>query len=106
MALEFTRAVYTEEADLARQGVPVVAGTFVRVALLEASRNEWPMPRLEADAHFDESASWGSPAARIEAAEGIVVLASHSTCANADILEAVDRLAADPVPAVRFQVVR
>lgn len=81
-------------------------GTFVRDVLLEASRHPEPTHHPEYDAQFDEHPFWGSPAARIEAAEGLVVLAHHATHAGPDVLEAIQRLSEDPVPAVRFQIAK
>jgi hypothetical protein len=80
------------------------AGSFVRAVLLEASRHAEPTHNPEYDAQFDEHPSWGSPAPRIEAAEGIVVLAGHPTCSTPDVLEVLERLSRDSVPAVRFQI--
>lgn len=79
-------------------------GTFVRGVLLEASHHAEPTPQPEHDAGFDERPSWGSPAARIEAAEGLISLASHPTCASAEVLQAIERLIIDPARAVRFQI--
>lgn len=81
-------------------------GTFVRDVLLEASRHPEPTHHPEYDAQFDEHPLWGSPAARIEAAEGLIVLARHATYAGPDVLEAIQRLSEDPVPAVRFQIAK
>ncbi len=80
------------------------AGAFAEAVLLEASRHAEPPHHPEHDAQFDEHPSWGGPAARIEAAEGVISLARHSSCATAEVLQAIERLSADPVPAVRFQV--
>lgn len=80
-------------------------GEFIKAVLLEASLYPEPTPRPESYDHFDEHPSWGTPAARIDAAEGVVLLASHQSCVDDDLLTAVERLALhDPVPAVRFQV--
>ncbi|MEW6107439.1 MAG: hypothetical protein AB1563_13965, partial [Bacillota bacterium] len=80
------------------------AGRFVKTVLLEASYNAEPIHDPEYDAQFDEFPSWGSPAARVDAAEGLVALARHPGCASAEVLEAIERLSTDPVPAVRFQI--
>jgi len=81
-------------------------GAFVKEVLLEASRHPEPHPDPQNDAQFDEFLSWGSPAARIEAAEGLIVLARHTYCATFEVLEAIKRLSKDPVSAVRFQISR
>ena len=52
---------------------------FCHVLLLEASENPDPIHDPESDAGFDSSPSWGSPAIRIDAAEGLIRLASHQT---------------------------
>ncbi len=79
-------------------------GTFIRSVLLEAAKHANPLPNPEYDARFDEFPSWGSPAARIEAAGGLTWLASHPTCMDEMVLGTIERLRKDPVPAVRFQV--
>lgn len=94
-------------ARIARtDGIADQLGTFVRDILLEASRHPEPTHHPEYDAQFDERPFWGKPAARIEAAEGLIVLAHHATHAGPDVLEAVQRLSEDPVPAVRFQIAK
>jgi hypothetical protein len=80
------------------------AGKFVKDVLLRMSHYPEPTPSPECNAQFDEHLSWGSPAPRIEAAEGLIVLARQSTCATADICEAIECLSNDPVPAVKFQI--
>jgi len=80
------------------------AGKFVKDVLLRMSHHPEPTPSPEYNAQFDEHPSWGSPAPRIEAAEGLIVLARQSTCAIANVCEAIERLSNDPVPAVRFQI--
>jgi len=82
------------------------AGALTRAVLLEASRHPHPPYDSESDAHFHDHLAWGSPAARIEAAQGLILLARHTTCATTEVLEAIERLSAhrtEPVPAVRFQ---
>ncbi len=81
------------------------AGDFARLVLVEASRSEYPVPDSVQDAQFEERPGWG-PAARIEAAEGLILLARNPDCATPEVTEAVDRLSVDPVPAVRYQVAR
>lgn len=79
-------------------------GALVRGVLLEASFYTEPTYRSENNAQFDEHPSWGSPATRIDAAKGLIMLAHHPACACPDVLEAIERLSKDPVPAVRFQI--
>jgi len=54
--------------------------------------------------HFDESPSWGGPAPRLEAAQGLVCLAWHEELATSNVLALIDDLSRDEVPAVRFHV--
>lgn len=79
-------------------------GTFVKAVLLEASRHHEPVYDPQYDAQFDEHPSWGSPAARIEAAAGLITLARHPDCATTDVLTAIEELSTDQVPAVRYQI--
>jgi len=74
--------------------------------LLAAAEHRDPVHDPDRDAHFDEHPSWGSPAPRIEAAAGLVALASDAEYASPSLLGVVERLSEDPVPAVRFQLAR
>jgi DNA-binding transcriptional ArsR family regulator len=80
------------------------AGSFVKTVLLEASGHAEPTHDPADDAQFDEHPSWGGPAPRIEATEGLIVLARSPSCATLEVVEALERLSNDPVPAVRFQI--
>lgn len=71
---------------------------FLREILLDASRSPEPPP--EPPESFI-SPSWGS-APRINAASGLIHLVQ--TGSDADVRQAIDALARDPNPAVRFQV--
>ncbi len=79
------------------------AGAFVRDVLLEASWNEVPSVESDADRRFVEP-HWGGPAARIEAASGLSRILGSPACDDSGVLDAVERLAADPAPSVRYQV--
>ena len=79
-------------------------GTFIKAILLEASHHTEPAYDPAQDAHFDEFPSWGGPSARIEAAQGIMHLARFTSYIMPDLLEAIERLSQDPVPAVRLQI--
>ncbi len=81
-------------------------GALVKAVLLVASCHPVPMHDPESDQQFDESPSWLSPAARIDAAAGLVLLARYQEYADSEVLQAVQRLAGDDVPAVRLQVAR
>jgi hypothetical protein len=87
--------------DLAK-GSPV--GEFCVALLLEASTNPDPVHNPDSDASFDESPSWGSPAIRIDAAEGLIRLARHPDFARPAVFDALTKLTQDSVPAVRFQI--
>lgn len=80
------------------------AGKFVKSVLLEAARHPDPAYSSESDASFNEFPSWGSPAARIDAAKGLTRLARFSNCVDQELLEAIKQLSQDEVPAVRYQV--
>lgn len=90
----------TEEFSCETEG-----GSFIRDVLLEATNHPEPRHRPESDKDFDRHQGWGSPAARIDAAQGIMNLAHRTTCVDSSLLNAVRQLAGDAVPAVRFQVV-
>lgn len=81
------------------------AGAFVRQVLLDFRNHPSPEPYPASDAQFDKSPSWGGPAARISAAQGLTNLARTASCTSQELLAAVETLSQDPVPAVRFQVV-
>jgi hypothetical protein len=82
------------------------AGRFLRDVLLEGSTYPEPRPDPQNEAGFDEGPSWSSPAARINVAEGLTLLARHSTCADDEVIAAIENLSRDPVRAVRYQVAR
>lgn len=79
-------------------------GSFVREVLLEVSRHPEPIHDPETDAQFDENPSWGSPLPRIEATAGLILLARHANYATNGVLQAIEQLSHDSVPAVRFQI--
>jgi hypothetical protein len=79
-------------------------GALAKGILLEASSHPIPLPKPELNSQFDEHPSWGGPSARISAAAGLALMAHDPNCAGQSVLAAVERLSADPVPAVRFQV--
>ena len=79
------------------------AGAFVRDVLLEASWNEVPSVESDADRRFVEP-RWESPAARVEAASGLTTILRSPACDDSGVVDAVERLAGDPAPSVRYQV--
>ena len=78
-------------------------GAFVRTVLLEASENRLPIIAGDTDESFTGT-SWGKPAARIDAAEGLMTILRHPSCDDSHVLAAVERLVADPAPCVRLQI--
>jgi signal recognition particle GTPase len=78
-------------------------GALSKQVLLEASEHPEPVHNRENDHKFNNP-SWGKPAARIDAAQGLIQIARHSTCVDKILLDTIDRLSYDPVPAVRYQV--
>ncbi len=79
------------------------AGKFVLHVLLEAARNPNPPPVPEQDQRFDESGVWAS-GTRIDAAQGLIMLGRLLACSSPELFDAIERLATDPVAAVRLQV--
>lgn len=77
-------------------------GRFIKSTLLEAAKYQDPQPGDYSS--FDEHPAWGIPAARIDAAEGIMHLAGKPSCLDGELIEVIERLAGDPVPPVRFQI--
>ncbi|MEK4058504.1 MULTISPECIES: ATP-binding protein [Paenibacillus] len=78
-------------------------GKFLLSVLLAASQNPEPMSSSHDD-QFDETPSWGKPAARIDAAEALTELARFQSFATPGLLAIMEELIIDPVPAVRYQV--
>lgn len=77
----------------------------MRRLLREASTDPSPEPSVEEDSRWDASgATWSSRQGRVEAAVGLMGLARSEATCTVEILAAVDRLARDPHPAVRFQI--
>ncbi len=71
---------------------------FCRQVLLEAAKHEQPKPDPEHDAQFDHPGY--SPFPRHEASRGLLRFAFHQP--DPEILDAIERLANDPVPSVRM----
>lgn len=78
---------------------------FIRSILRRGASAARPEYREEDDAQWDkDNAGWGSPSPRIDAALGLMRLAANPDTVDEQILDDLDRLSKDPVPAVRFQV--
>ena len=81
-------------------------GQRVRRILFSGLESPEPEYQPEYDSQWDKGTNgWGVPVQRIEAAAGIGSLLAHSNCVDDDLLSRVRRAIADPVPAVRFQIV-
>ena len=72
--------------------------------LLVASEHREPQPRGDDPAAFDEHQFWGSPAPRVDAADGLIRLASRPECDRSQLLEAIDCLRRDPAVVVRYHL--
>ena len=72
--------------------------TFCRQVLLEAAKHEQPKFDPKYDTQFDSPGY--SPFPRHEAAAGLLRLAFHQS--DAEMLDAIETLASDPVPSVRM----
>lgn len=75
--------------------------TFCRQVILEGAKHELPLPDPEHDAQFDSTGY--SPYPRHEAAKGLTLLA-YDKPDDKEILDAIERLANDPVPSVRMLI--
>lgn len=80
-------------------------GRFVRSILLKASTNSAP-ERSSSDETLRGHLFIPVRQARIEAAEGLSLCMRDPSCVASDMREAVERLAGDPVPAVRHYIAR
>jgi hypothetical protein len=74
--------------------------------LLGASKHEKPDPHPDDPAHFDQAPSWSPPAPRVDAVDGLVLLASRRDCDLDQLLTAIERLRDDPATVVRYHLAR
>jgi hypothetical protein len=79
-------------------------GALAYSILMAASYQAEPEYYQEHDEHFDSAPSWGRPAPRVEAAQGLISLGRMSDCATPELLERIESLSRDSVPAVRLQI--
>lgn len=70
--------------------------------IMLAANSASPEVQEETEQRFEESAAWGSPAARLEAAEAILDLCLQAPERYRELAPVIDRLLADPHPAVRM----
>lgn len=88
--------------DLSREDLtPVRQG--VREILRRAACGVYPEVHANIEEQFNNSISWGSPSARIEAAQGLLSLLWYHQ--DSDIRDDLRRLLHDPVAAVRWHIV-
>jgi hypothetical protein len=95
-------AARAARADLSEAGLQEIHAR-VREILLRAEHGQSPELRPDIEEQFNSSVSWGSPSARIEAAQGIMGLLQRR--ADDEMLAAATRLAQDPVAAVRWHII-
>jgi hypothetical protein len=72
--------------------------------LLAASDRPEPSPGGETDRSFDDSLRWAPPAPRLEAAQGLLILARHTEGATAEVMDRITGLSRDDVAVVRSMV--
>lgn len=77
---------------------------FIKTVLLECADYAEPPSDSQMNEQFEEHPFW-SPAARIDAASGLIRLARHASCLDANVIAKIKQLGLDDaVPAVRFQI--
>lgn len=91
-------------AEVAELSPDSSVGLVARELLLEGGMHLDPTVQPEFDAQFDRHPSWGSPAPRIDAAHGLIRLSRYEAFADEAVLKAIENLAHDGVPAVRYQI--
>jgi hypothetical protein len=79
---------------------------FLRAVFIFAARGNHPAYDPESEAQFARSPGWGSPAARIEAARGLMNFICWRRHEFDSLRPIADELARDPVAAVRFQIAK
>jgi hypothetical protein len=79
-------------------------GKNIKRLLLQLASYPLPAPTAEQDEQFSKFQSWGSPAARIDAASGLILLARFQECFDDQLQKSIEMLSRDGVPAVRFQI--
>jgi hypothetical protein len=79
---------------------------LLRRLLMSASSHPQPVHSPQDNEQFDQTPALGIPAPRLQAAQGLMLLARDPRGATPEVLAAVERLSRDPVHAVRFAVAR
>ena len=79
-------------------------GTARYVRLLRvACASRWPVVGVDTEVRYEDSPMWGSPAPRVEAAKATLVTLKARPDLLSELSGDMDRLLADPHPAVRMQ---
>jgi hypothetical protein len=78
--------------------------TFLRSVLVLGARGGDPAYDADREEQFARSPSWGSPSARIEAAQGLMDFLCWRRQEFEELRPRIEELARDPVAAVRFQI--
>ena len=83
-----------------------VAGAreLVEQVLVEAAGSAYPPSDVERNRDFDRGPSWGKPAPRVDAAEGIIALTRFAECSTGVVVSVLNTLSKDPANSVRFQI--
>lgn len=82
---------------------PTSAQESAFIALLElAARSDSPEMQEDIEAQFEKSAAWGSPAARVEAAQAYWDLFPQRPDLYSKLIKRAEQLLSDPHPAVRL----
>jgi hypothetical protein len=80
------------------------SGILIREVLLSSAEHCRPEFNEESNNNFDKTPAWGTPAPRIQAAEGIMILSRFPSCMNERLAAIIKILSSDSVNAVRYQV--
>ncbi len=109
--LDEARAWLSEAASVVAAQTPLPVGhrclDLARQLALEGTAGVRPEPH-PSDDDFDghDLVSWSTPSGRIDAARALLLLAREPSLVDAELLDAVEALAHDPVPAVRWETAR
>jgi hypothetical protein len=84
---------------------PSVKGPLKRI-LLFCAASKSPHYDAERENQFHENLSWGGPSARTAAAHGLVNFTRSSKARDPQVTAAIRKLARDPAPEVRLQIIQ
>lgn len=95
--------IVSRQLLVSKEAPPTPEQDATFVALLDiAGRSESPELGVDTEASFEESASWGSPAARVEAAQAYWDLFAQRADLYPDLMLRAEELLSDRHPAVRL----